>query len=100
MTPASRPGSAYDVEDGEFTDTEVSSDYRRQSDFVCFIDVILLSAESPCRHLKSILIGKLLTGYRRKLREEDPHRLEQRQKAIDKGKNTRAYAHYLKVIPK
>ena len=44
--------------------------------------------------------GFALPGYRRKLREEDPHRLEQRQKAIDKGKNTRAYANYLKVVPK
>ena len=40
------------------------------------------------------------SGYRRKLKETDPHRLEQRQKAIDKGKNTRAYAHYLKTVPK
>ena len=44
--------------------------------------------------------GTLSAGYRRKLKETDPHRLEQRQKAIDKGKNTRAYANYLNVIPK
>lgn len=39
-------------------------------------------------------------GYRHKLRETDAHRLEQRQKGIDKGKNTRAYHNYIKSMPK
>lgn len=33
-------------------------------------------------------------------REEDSHRLSQRQKQIDFGKNTRGYDIYLQKIPK
>jgi hypothetical protein len=39
-------------------------------------------------------------GYRPKLRETDDHRLDQRQKGIDKGKNTAAYHNYIKMMPK
>lgn len=34
------------------------------------------------------------------MRETDEHRLDQRQKGIDKGKNTRAYHNYIKMMPK
>jgi histone RNA hairpin-binding protein len=33
-------------------------------------------------------------------RETDPHRLAQRQKQVDIGKNTRAYARYCELVPK
>uniref|UniRef100_A0A061S7U9 Histone gene transcript 5 hairpin-binding protein n=1 Tax=Tetraselmis sp. GSL018 TaxID=582737 RepID=A0A061S7U9_9CHLO len=35
-----------------------------------------------------------------KTRETDPHRLKQRQKQIDYGKNTRAYHRYREMLPK
>ena len=33
-------------------------------------------------------------------RETDPHRLSQRQKQVDIGKNTRAYVRYIELVPK
>ena len=33
-------------------------------------------------------------------RETDPRRLEQRQKQIDFGKNTRGYARYVAAVPR
>lgn len=39
-------------------------------------------------------------GVRKRLRETDPHRLSQRQKAIDKGKNTRSYQLFLQKVPR
>ena len=33
-------------------------------------------------------------------RETDPHRLQQRQKQVDMGKNTLGYQRYLDAVPK
>eukprot|EP01138_Halocafeteria_seosinensis_P009592 gb/GECG01009802.1/.p1 GENE.gb/GECG01009802.1/~~gb/GECG01009802.1/.p1 ORF type:complete len:282 (+),score=31.78 gb/GECG01009802.1/:1-846(+) len=48
-------------------------------------------------HVMTVQAGKTKQG---SLPEDDPHRIQQRQRQIDFGKNTAGYDRYIKLVPK
>jgi hypothetical protein len=48
----------------------------------------------------TLILHKFDTALQQKPMEIDPHRLCQRQKQIDYGKNTLGYERYLEILPR